>query len=178
MLLLSWDLREAFSKELIVMNQKKLRIAIYILVLILIKSLILSTAAYAEENQLTYGYNPEINFSKSYEYQLTDYSFLNKEEKLLVRGFIQKFASINQSGNLNQSSIVQSGILGSIVEVIQIGNENSANIRQLANFTKAEVFQFGNNHDLEVEQWGAKGKLYVIQSGNNFENKEIKILQF
>lgn len=153
---------------------------IYIMLLISVQFIFISQSIYAEEIQQFNGYNSDLNFDlkADYEYKILEYDFLSKEKRSLKNHFINNFAYINQLGNQNQSSICQLGIFGSVVEIIQIGNKNKADLKQYANNTTAEVFQFGDNHDLSVEQWGSEGKIYVIQSGINLENKEIKIIQF
>ena len=162
------------------MRQKKLIIMIYMALLISLQFIFIGQIIYAEEIPQSYEYNSELDFDlqNDYEYKLLEYNFLSRESRSLQNNFINNSAYINQLGNQNQSSICQLGIFGSVVEIIQIGNKNKADLKQYANNTTAEVFQFGDNHDLSVEQWGSEGKIYVIQSGNNLENKEIKIVQF
>ena len=160
------------------MQKNKLIVIIYLILLTLSQLLFLNQVTYAEENQQFQGYNSDLNFKNDYEYKLLEYSFLAGENKLNLNNHLKNYAYISQNGNLNQGLICQIGNFGSVVEIVQIGNENKANVKQFANNTKAEVFQFGDNHDLSIEQWGNEGGIYVIQSGNNFENKEIKIVQF
>lgn len=160
------------------MDKKKLIIIIDIIVLSLACLLILPQMIYAEELQQFYGYNSELDFKNDFEYKLLENKVLSNENRLVCNVFKKNFAYIHQNGNRNQGSITQIGNMGSTVEIIQIGNENKAKIKQFANYTQSEIFQFGNNHDLSIEQWGSQGKIYVIQSGNNFENKEVKIMQF
>src|SRR6056297_1222923 len=157
------------------------RIKLIVFVTLLLISgyfLIAAEMIYAEEIQTFMGYNSNFNYQYDYEFKLLEYSFLNDGDKLVFNSFIKNSAYINQNGNHNQSKIFQIGNFGSIVEIIQIGNENNAVVKQFASSAKADVFQFGNNHDLSIEQWGNEAEIYVIQSGNNFENKEIKIIQF
>ena len=162
------------------MRQKKLIIMIYMALLISVQFIFIGQIIYAEEIPQSYEYNSELDFDlqNDYEYKLLEYNFLSRESRSLPNNFINNSAYINQLGNQNQSSICQPGIFGSVVEIIQIGNKNKADLKQYANNTTAEVFQFGDNHDLSVEQWGDQGKIYVIQSGINLDNKEVKIIQF
>ena len=160
------------------MHKNNLFIIIYLLLLILSSLVFLNQEIYAEEIKQFQGFNSEINFKTDYEYKLLEYNFLSGENKLDLCSHLKNSAYINQQGNRNQSSISQLGNFGSLVAIIQIGNENKASVKQYANNTTAEVFQFGENHDLSVEQWGHEGRIYVIQSGINLENKEVKILQF
>jgi hypothetical protein len=159
---------------------RKIKLCVYIslILLIFLQIYISTTIIYAEDIQQFYGYKSNIDFKKDYEFELLEYSFLIKENKINYTGFIKNYAYINQNGEKNESKIYQIGGIGSIVEIIQIGNENNAIVKQFASLTRADVFQFGNNHDLSIEQWGIEAKIYVIQSGNNYENKEIKIVQF
>lgn len=151
---------------------------LFLILLILSSLLYFNQKIQAEDFQNFQGYNSEIDFNTDYEYKLIKYNFFSEENKLDLISHLKNSAYIKQQGNFNDGSITQIGNFGSLVAIIQIGNENSASVKQYANNTKAEVFQFGNNHDLSVEQWGNKGKVYVIQSGNNLENKEVKIIQF
>ena len=159
------------------MYNKRVIIIINLFLLTLLQLTFLTQIIYAEEASHFNGYKPDLDFKKDYEYKLSEYDFLNEENKLFFNNFINNSACINQNGNQNKGSISQIRNFNSIVEIVQIGNKNKAEIKQYASYTKAEIFQFGNNHDLSIEQWGTKGRIYVIQSGNNFENKEIKILQ-
>jgi len=139
---------------------------------------ILSQLIYAEQSNEFYSFNSEINFKENYEYQTIKYSYINEENIRPINHLIKRYASINQNGRENESKICQIGINNSIVEIIQMGNKNRAEVKQYANSTKAEIFQFGNNHKVNVEQWRSGGTVYVIQSGNNYEDKEINIVQF
>ena len=156
----------------------KKRLIVFILFIILTQLLIQTPKLYAEDSQKNYEYNSDIDFVKNYDYKFLEYSFLSGEKNLNFPNFMRRSAFINQNGNQNESNISQLGNFGAIVDIIQIGNNNRAEVKQFSNFTKAEVFQFGNNHDLSIEQWGSEGKIYIIQSGNNLEDKEIKIVQF
>ncbi len=159
---------------------RKIRLIVFIFVISLtfLHFFISNTIIYAEEINQFYGYNSAIDLKKDYEFELLEYSFLIEENKINYTGFIRNYAYINQNGEKNDSKIYQIGGSGSIVEIIQIGNENKATVKQFASLTRADIFQFGDNHNLSIEQWGTESKIYVIQSGNNFENKEIKIVQF
>jgi len=143
----------------------------------LIQLVFLPQTSYAEELKQFYGYNSELDFENNFEYNLLENNLLVKENRLVFNNFRKNVAFINQNGNQNESSIFQIGSMGSIVNIVQIGNENKAKVKQFADYTRSEIFQFGNNHNLSIEQWGSQGKIYVIQSGNNLENKEVKIIQ-
>jgi|GEM_PF-1611966 hypothetical protein len=160
------------------MQKNKLIVIVFLILLTLSQLLFLNQVTYAEESQQFQGYNSDFNFKTDYEYKFLEYSFLTGENKLNLNNNLKNSAYISQNGNLNQGLISQIGNFGSLVEIVQIGNENRASVNQYANNTSAEIFQFGDNHDLSIEQWGNESKIYVIQSGNNFENKEIKIVQF
>lgn len=160
------------------MRKNKSLILIYLCILTISSLLFFNQNIYAENIKQFEEYNLELNLKTDYEYRLLEYSFITEDNSSTFNKHTANFVYINQQGNWNDSSVSQIGIFGSIVEIIQIGNKNKADIKQHANNTTAEVFQFGDNHDLSVEQWGSQGKIYVIQSGNNLENKEVKIIQF
>lgn len=160
------------------MHKNQLFVIVYLILLTLSQFLFFNQVTYAQEFQQFQGYNSELNFKSDFEYKLLDYNSQSEDSKSPFNNFIKNYAYINQNGNQNQSEIFQIGNFGSIVEVIQIGNENKTAVKQFASSAKADIFQFGDSHDLSIEQWGTEAKIYVIQSGNNFENKEMKIVQF
>jgi len=160
------------------MEWKRIIIVIEIIIFSLISVVGLTQIISADESQDLFRFNPEICFSNNYEFEVEEYNFIKKDHRLPRFNFDRRFASIHQEGNENESKICQIGITGSIVEIVQIGNKNKAEVKQYANSTKAEIFQFGNNHKVTVEQWRSGGTVYVIQSGNNYEDKEINIVQF
>ena len=146
-------------------------ISIFIFLLLIIPIHYIS----AFENNQSFGYDFDINFNKGYSHIALQNNILIQNDKLNLYNPLRRFAIINQSGSLNESNICQIGNIGSLVELVQIGNNNKAEVNQSASFAKTEVFQFGSNLKVSVDQWKSDSEVYIIQTGTNKYNEKTKI---
>jgi hypothetical protein len=161
------------KREVLLMNKTKVKFIILIFISLLM--LIPADNIFAFENNAAYEYKFSNNFKKDYSHLELQNNFLIENNVLKLYSPLRRFAIINQSGSFNESSISQIKNIGSLVELVQIGNNNNVEVKQTANFAKTEVFQFGSNLKLSVNHWKSDSEVYIIQSGTNEYNKRTKI---
>jgi hypothetical protein len=159
------------------MKWKSILSCIFIFALIIILSGINYNVSAFEYNQFD-GYDPNIQFEEYYKHDFSSSNFFIENNSFHRNNRSNRFASITQNGFNNESTICQIGNIGSIVELMQIGNNNQANVNQIANFAKTEVFQFGSNLNVSLDHWRSDTDIYVIQSGIDKYTQETKIIEF
>ncbi|MFW6028699.1 MAG: hypothetical protein ACOCRO_00450 [Halanaerobiales bacterium] len=159
------------------MKWKSILSCIFIFVLIIMLAGINYNVSAFEYDQFN-NYDSNIKFEEDYKYDFSGINFLIENNNFHQNNRFNRFASITQNGFNNESTICQIGNIGSIVELMQIGDKNKANINQIANFAKTEVFQFGSNLDVSVDHWRSDTDIYIIQSGTNKYNERVKIIEF
>lgn len=155
------------------MKKIKVKFIIFIFIFLLVITLADNISAF--ESNAAYRYKFNNNFKKDYSHLELQNSFLMENSGLKSYNPLRRFAVINQSGSFNESSIFQIRNVGSLVELVQIGNNNNIEVNQTANFAKTEVFQFGSNLKLSVDHFKSDSEVYIIQSGTNEYNKRTKI---
>ncbi len=158
------------------MKWKSILPCIFILLIIILLAGINYNVSAFEYNQFN-DYNSNIQFKEDYKHDFSNNNYLIENNNFHLKNRFNRFASITQGGSNNESTICQIGNIGSIVELMQIGDNNKANINQIANFAKTEVFQFGSNLDVSVDHWKSGTDIYVIQSGIDKYTQETKIIE-
>lgn len=159
------------------MKWKSILSCIFILLLMILLAGIKYNVSAFGYNQFN-DYNSYIKIIEDYKHDFSNNNYFIGNNNFHLKNRFNRFASITQNGSNNESTVCQIGNIGSIVELMQIGDNNKANINQIANFAKTEVFQFGSNLDVSVDHWRSDTDIYVIQSGIDKYTEETKIIEF
>ena len=81
------------------------------------------------------------------------------------------FASIIQIGSYNKGEIWQKNLSsqekGIYASIVQVGNNNTALIKQFVSNVKANINQYGNDNLAKIEQFQPKSIVRIIQFTNN-----------